>query len=256
MALTCPRPFECEEPLVSLDFGLIPSYVSIASGCVSCLGSALVVATYLVLKDKRRDAQKIITHLAVADFFNAVGFIMGAVNFTVHFNEKDERRCRMFEMLCAIQSFFTAWTSVACYVLTSALALHFYLHFRNRAALAARLIPVYVIVAWAGPLLILFPLLCLGQLGYSPYAASNWCYVKDEKYSEPLSHKYATTIFIIIAAWLWECISFVMVVVLYGKIGFALLRKVRQHIAIVYMYMCMLLSTSLPIRVLHIAILL
>ena len=171
MAMTCPRTFdfECEEPLVSVDVELIPSYACFASSCVSCLGSALVVATYLVLKDKRRDAQKIITHLAVADFFLAVGFVLGAVNFMVHFNGKDEGGCRVFQVLCAIQSYITAWTSVACYVLTSALAFHFYLHFRNRAALAARLIPVYVVVAWAGPLLILLPLLCLG---YSPYEAS------------------------------------------------------------------------------------
>ena len=223
-AMTCPRSFECEKPLVSLDVGPIPSYACIASGCVSCLGSALVIATYFILKDKRRDAQKIITNLAVADFFNAVGFILGAVNFTVHFNGKDEHGCSVFEMLCAIQSFITAWPLHACYILTSALAFHFYLHFRNRAALAARLIPVYVVIAWAGPLLILFPLLCLGKLGYSPYAASNWCYVKDEDYSEPVSHE--TIIFILLAGWLQENISFVVVLVLYGTIGFALLGKV------------------------------
>ena len=210
---------------MSVDVGPIPSYACIASSCVSCLGSALVVATYFVLKDKRRDAQKIITNLAVADFFLAAGFIMGTVNFMVHFNEEDERRCRVFQVLCTIQSSITGWASVACYVLISALAFHFYLHFRNRAALAARLIPVYVVVAWAGPLLILLPLLCLGKLGYSPYPASNWCYVKDEDYSEPVSHE--TIVFIIIAAWLWENISFVVVLVLYGTIGCALLGKVR-----------------------------
>ena len=70
-------------------------------------------------------------------------------------------------------------------------------------------------------------MLCLGKLGYSPYAVSNWCYIKDEDYSEPVSHKTETIVSMIIAAGLWEHISFVVVLVLYGTIGCALLGKVR-----------------------------
>ena len=73
-------------------------------------------------------------------------------------------------------------------------------------------------LAWLGPLLVLLPSLCLGKLGYSRYAASNWCYIENEDYNQPVSQKRGTTVAVVVAAWLWEDISFVIVAVAYGAI--------------------------------------
>ena len=224
--MACPRSFECEQPEVSLEIGPVPSYANIAASVVSILGSLLIMLVYVLLKDLRNGAQKIITQLAVADFFLAAGFIMGAVNFLTHYNGSGERECPIFQTVCKIQSFITAWASVSSYVWISVLAIYFFLCLHNFTALATRLMPLYMTLAWLGPLLVLLPLLCLGKLGYSRYAASNWCYVEDEDYNQPVSQKRGTTVAVVVAAWLWEDISFVIVPVAYGAIVIRLCKQV------------------------------
>ena len=226
--MACPRSFECEQPEVSLEIGPVPSYVNIAASVLSILGSLLIILVYILLKDLRSGAQKIITQLAVADFFMAVGFIMGAVNFLTHYNGSGERGCQIFQTVCKIQSFITAWASVSSYVWISILAIHFILCLHNFTALSTRLMPLYMTLAWLGPLLVLLPLLCLGKLGYSRYAASNWCYVEDEDDNQPVSQKRGTIVTIVAAAGLWEDISFVIVAVTYGVI---LIRLCKQVLA-------------------------
>ena len=226
--MACPRSFECEQPEVSLEIGPVPSYASIAASAVSVLGSLLIMVAYAVLKDMRTGAQKIITQLAVADFVLAMGFILGAVNFLSHYNGSGERECQMFQTLCKIQSFITAWASVSSYVWISILAIYFFLCLHNFTSLATRLMPLYMILAWLGPLLVLLPLLCLGELGYSPYAASNWCYVEDEDYDQPILQKGGRTAAILLAAWLWEDISFVIVALAYGGIVVRICKQVRS----------------------------
>ena len=50
----CPQTFNCtEKGSVSFDIGRAPSYVAIVSSALSCLGSFLVIATFLLLKDMR-----------------------------------------------------------------------------------------------------------------------------------------------------------------------------------------------------------
>jgi len=79
---TCPGSFNCSdyqapnnETLVSFDIGLAPSYVSIASCSMSCIGSILILITFCLLKDMRTATQVIITFLAMADFISASPFI-------------------------------------------------------------------------------------------------------------------------------------------------------------------------------------
>ena len=75
-----------------------------------------------------------------------------------------------------MQSLITAWTSITSYLWTSLIALYFFIHFVcNQAAAFAKLTLMWVVIAWIFPLPILLPLLFLGKLGYSRYAASNYC---------------------------------------------------------------------------------
>ena len=214
----CPKSFECESPDVSLDVGRVPSYISIVSSAFSCLGSLLIIVAYAAVKDRRRGVQTMVAQLAVADFILASGFIMGAVNFLLSYNRNDaEEACKNFQAVCKVQSLITAWTSITSYIWTSLIALYFFIHFVcNQAAAFAKLTPMWVVIAWVFPLPILLPLLCLGKLGYSRYAASNWCYVADDDYSIPLSRKPSQIAAIVTVAWLWEVISHVTVVILYG----------------------------------------
>ena len=51
-----------------------------------------------------------------------------------------------------------------------------------------RLIPLYNVIAWLGPLCIIGPMLVFGKLGYALYVAANWCYIKDSN-GGPLTKK-------------------------------------------------------------------
>lgn len=216
MEVTCPRSFNCEPPNASFDIGKTPSYVSITSSSLSCLGSILVLLTYLLLKDMRTGAQKVITLLAIADFFTAFGYLIGAANFLTYFNVKDDYRCVMFGTICSIQSFITTWSTMCSYCWTCILAFYFFVVIVfNKVHLAAKLMPAYNIIAWLGPLLIIFPLLVLGKLGYAPYVASNWCYIKDTDYSSSLEKSWDLIVYILIAGKLWEVLTYIFIMTLY-----------------------------------------
>lgn len=213
----CPHSFKCENDLESFDIGRSPSYVSLVSSSLSCLGSILIVLTYCLLKDMRSGAQAVITLLAIADFFTAFGYIMGGVNFLVNFkDEKIDYDCPTFTIICEIQSFITTWSTMSSYCWNCILAFYFFLvvGYGNQK-LANRLIPLYNVVAWIGPLLIVFPLLIVNKLGYAPYVASNWCYIKDMDYSKTISSKIDTIVYILIAGKFWEIICYVIILVLY-----------------------------------------
>ncbi len=219
---TCPRSFNCNGTaesgsvdLVSFDIGVSPSYVSLVSCTLSCLGSLLILLTFCLLKDLRTTTQKIITFLAVADLISAIGYILGSVNFLTHFEKRDSSDCDVFLILCKTQATITSWSSLVSFCWTVILAFHFFLIivFR-RFQFAGKLVPVYNIIAWGVPLVIIVPLLVTDKLGYAPYAASNWCYVKDYDY-HGLKQDGVTVALILVAGKGWEFISYASVTVLY-----------------------------------------
>ena len=216
----CPTVINCTKSsgLVSFDVGRVPSYLSLTSSSLSCTGSLLILLAYFTLKDIRTGAQKVITLLAIADFFTAFGYIIGSVNFLTHFNHTaGSESCKVFTEICEVQSFVTTWSTMCSYCWTCFLAFYFFLVLVfNKATLAAKLIPLYNIVSWLGPLLVVLPLLVTGNLGYAPYVASNWCYIKDTQYNTAhLLKKPKVIAFLFLGGKFWEIISYGIVMVLY-----------------------------------------
>jgi G protein-coupled receptor 157 len=228
----CPKHLNCSQyhGKVSLDIGLTPTYFSLTSSSLSCLGSLLILLAYAVLKDMRTGAQKVITLLAVADFFTAAGYILGGVNYLSHFGETDKARCTRFHQLCEIQSFVTTWSTMSSYWWTSILAFYFFLVLVfHRSTLAGKLLPLYNVLAWATPLAIVLPLLLTGNLGYAPYVASNWCYIKDKRYtSNSLTEAPKVIVFLFVAGKLWEIMTYVWISVVYVAIRLKVSHKVKK----------------------------
>ena len=216
--VTCPgAKFNCSGDRVDFDIGRIPTYFSIVSCSLSCLSSILIVAAYLSLREIRKGAQKIITLLATADFFTAFGYLIGAGNFLTHYRQTDLHSCQVFVTVCEVQSFITTWSSLSSFAWTCSLALYFYLIVvKNRHRLAIRLLPWENVIAWFIPILIVLPILITGRLGYAPYAASNWCYIKDNDYKQDLKDNTITILLIFIAGKFWEIMSYFIVLLLYG----------------------------------------
>ena len=218
----CPRIFDCTgTSLTSFDIGTAPTYVSIVSSSLSCAGSLLILLTYWLLKEMRNVAQKIITVLAIADFITAIGYLLAAWNFLTHFDQVDHDSCVVFQTVCKVQSFVTTWSTLCSFGWTVALALHFYLLLRlHKHQLMVRILILENILVWLLPLAIVIPMLATGHLGYTRYATSNWCYVTDNMY--PSNHELdlqengVTIVLMLFAGNLWEMLSYVVVIVMYG----------------------------------------
>ena len=221
----CPQAHACNTSagFVSFDIGLAPSYVAITSSGLSCLGSFLVIATFLLLKDMRTGAQKIITFLAIADLISAVSFIFGSINFIVYFNKTDTQSCSVFDALCKTQSSITTWSTLCSFCWTIILAFYFYMVIvYNRKALASRLVPLYNIIAWLCPLLVIVPLIGVQRLGYARYAAADWCFVADQMANGTttgLLTSFETIVFIFVGGKLWEILTYIGVIVIYAHIA-------------------------------------
>ena len=215
----CPQTFDCtEKGYVSFDIGRAPSYVAIASSGLSCLGSLLVIATFLLLKDMRTGAQKIITFLAIADLISAASYTLGSINFLMHFNQTNVQSCQVFQDLCRAQAAILSWSSLSSFCWTLILAFYFYMVIvYNRKALASRLLPLYHIIAWIGPLFVIVPLTVLDKLGYARYAASNWCFVAEPNSTNPGSSP-ETIVFIFVAGKQWEILTYIGVILIYALI--------------------------------------
>lgn len=216
----CPIAVNCSKhgSLVSFDVGRVPSYLSLSSCCLSVLGSILILVAYFTLKDIRTGAQKIITLLAVADLFTASGYIAGSVNFLTHFNHTaGSKSCKVFTDICEMQSFVTTWSTMSSYCWTCFLAFYFFLILVfNRVTLAGKLLPLYNVVSWLGPLLVVVPLLATQNLGFAPYVASNWCYIRDTQFDKHrLLQKPNVIVLLFVGGKFWEIISYFVVIFLY-----------------------------------------
>ena len=215
----CPRQFNCNSSdLVSFDIGTFPTYASIVSSSLSCIGSLLILFTYWLLKEMRTVAQKIITLLSLADLFTAIGYLIAAWNFLSHFNVEDTNACNIFQTVCKTQSFITTWSTLCSFGWTVALALHFYIIVRYlRQELVSKIFLAENVVVWLVPSVIVITLLATNSLGYTRYATSNWCYVADTLYpSSNLRSSGVTIVLMLIAGNLWEILSYIAVVVLYS----------------------------------------
>ena len=208
---------------VRLSLGGLPTYVSIVSCSLSCLGSLLIFLTYFTLKGIRNIAQKIITLLALADFFTAAGYLLAGWNYLAN----KDKNCQTFNTVCEIQSFVTSWSSISSFGWSSALALHFYLLLSTKRKLHLSTFLVWQnLVIWVFPLLILLPLLVTQKLGPSHYAASNWCFIRGHEQDDHMSKQEIALI--LVGGKLWEILSYLFVVVMYTLTTMKLNKQVSQ----------------------------
>ena len=220
-----------------------PSVVSLVSCTLSVFGSLLIVYTYARWKDLRTGSRSIVTFLALADLFTAAGYIFGSANYIDHYGEEENTaRCRQFNTLCQIQSFVTTTSSMSSFAWTSFLAIYLYLVIvRSNLRLANKLMPLFHVVAWLFPLFITLPLLITGKLGYSPYAASNWCFIKDYLPRDNIRYlcgrlNYEVILLVLVGGKGSEIATYVLVIVLYAAIKWHLHKQVYiyRHIYSIY----------------------
>ena len=123
--------------------------------CFSCIKSLVLswsnsdLISYVVLKDLRKGAQKIITVLAVADLVYSASLIVAGINYFAYYKETVQENCQVYQIICKIQGFVTLLGSWSTFVWTSALALYFFMLYVSKGtSLAMKLMPLYNILGW------------------------------------------------------------------------------------------------------------
>ena len=198
--------------------GPVPCYFGIVSNTLSCVGSLLIISLYVAWRDLRDNAaQSIITFIAIADFFTAFGYAIGSINLLSYlYNDfivkPDLERCNVFKNVCEIESYIVVWATMSSYCWTIILSLYFYFSIAHNRSMTKKLMPLYHVLAWGGPILVAFPLLCFKSLQYAPFMPGLWCYMEIYHNKPPFSKSDNVAA---IFTQLPELISFIAIVLVY-----------------------------------------
>lgn len=152
-------------------------YITIVSSCLSMIGSALIILTYLLWRDIRTTARAIVVFLAIADFFTAAGYLFGAV--VSHLYYQNVIYPNLYNYFCEAQSFITTAFPISSFLWTIHLAVYLYIAIVNaNPPLAKRLMILFHVTGWGIPLLICLPAVFTKNLGGSHERTSvNWCFI-------------------------------------------------------------------------------
>lgn len=213
----------------NLFLGPIPTYISLASCSLSCFGAISIILTYILFKDLRSGSRSVITFLSIADLLTAVGYLVGGINYLFHYQNSNHEACQTFQTICITQSYVTTWSQLSSYIWNCTLAIYLFLTISfAKNQLANRLIPFCQVIAWGFPIAISFPLLLFGYLGYSPYSASNWCFVKDLNYQREKWLTREVVLPILLARVVPELLTYFLVILLYAIIKYFIFRMVSN----------------------------
>ena len=176
---------DCDDGYFPLNYEHFTTPLSIASCTLSFIGSIAIVFTFLRWKDVRSGLRWVIVYLAIADFFTAAGYLMGSFNY-LSFKSEYSREglkvaCTRFDCICQIQAFVSSWSSMCSFIWTIVLAFYlFWTIVKKEVKTVNCLFPLYHLLAWGLPVVIMLPLLVTSKLGYSPIAASGWCFIRAD----------------------------------------------------------------------------
>lgn len=226
------------------DFGKGPLAVSLVSCSLSVVGSIITILPYLLWKDVRTGLRRVITYLAIADFFTASGYIMASINYIVYNRKTNHMKssnskgepCTRFDEVCQIQAYISSWSSYSMFWWTLLLALFFYWAVvKGGTKKVEKYFPLYHVLSWGSPILVMFPLLATGSLGYSLFAAGGWCFIGGDSEVETTTSSFAkyslsfpNILKILAGGKAFEIFTYVWIIAMYFYIRCRVRRKVRK----------------------------
>ena len=234
------------------DFGDWPVAFSLLSCSLSVLGSIVTVLPYLLWKDVRTGTRRVITYLAIADFFTALGYIMASINYLVYESSDDKHgiSCVRFGEVCEIQAYIASWSSYSSFWWTFFLALFFYWAVaKGGTKKLEKVFPLYHVLSWGSPILVMFPLLVTGSLGYTIFASGGWCFIKGDKQVGHSSYidyhlSYKTIIKVFAGGKAFEIFTYIWIVAMYCSTRCRIKRKVRHLVCKSILLTICLISTE------------
>ena len=228
----CPDSYYCEDnhqgyAAINSKLLVIQTVAIVVSSVLSVVGTTIILLAYCAFKDLRKGmAQTIITLLSLADLGSAFGSLLGIVNYyniTQGTKSDGNSACWIFYNICQIQASFNMWCAMSSSIWSTILGVHFLMtSLLSKSQWTGRLLPLYNIVAWTSPIVIVLPLLITGQLGYTPTYPS-LCYI-----SASISANESKSVAIVddIAVWVILLSSSLITAVCYAAIFTLIYRKV------------------------------
>ena len=188
--------------------GVLPSVrVVVGITCVlSMIGAALIVLSYILIKDTRTKARKNLLNLSLMDFIvaaaNLVGILVNFDDFLYRPNTlPTHKRYLALNDVCKTQAFFAMYATISSILWTNCIAVYIFFHilFEGQLKVFWTMLTFYIL-SYGLPLIVNLWFLFTDKLGYSPYGSSGWCsvivynYTTGERY--PLTLIFANDIWI------------------------------------------------------------
>lgn len=172
--------------------------VILISCLLSCLGSALIICTYVFWKDLRTKPRKLLVYLSVADLLSAISFAYG-VGRLFQSNSWD----------CVLQGAISTFSNTSSFFWTVAIAVYLYIFIvKSDLRLADSLVRWFHIISWGVPFGITVAAVCLNKIGYDASEVSvGWCWIRIEARDHIL--------WMLLTGKIWEFMAYLSLPVLY-----------------------------------------
>jgi len=214
---------------------------------LSIIGSVLLILSYAVLRRIRSKSRVLITHLAAANFLQALSsFVAVFMNFRTRFKVTDQEwqfcssgqifdsSVRVYCNLCIYLEFFSLIGTLSTIFWTVFVCIHFFIlvSYRN-TKLASRVTYIYYVTAWFVPLGICLWLLFHNWLGFEPTYSTVNCSIKTDcvPHHHPYSYKgknnWNRVIGVLFGIKIWQVLVFLLIPCLFVAIQC----KNRKHVS-------------------------
>lgn len=197
--------------------------------CLSIIGSALIILSYLV-QAKKTKAREILVHISIMDL--GVG-LSNLIGLSVFFNRFYTEGDKLIEPpayitgMCKTQAFFAGYCTLGSIFWTAALAGYLYtviLCHRN-PDYAVYFLRFCYFFCYGFAFVIALWLVLSGKLGFSPYDSSGWCSLIAK---DPVTLK--TDYFVgVFANDLWIYLAILLIVIIYVALKSFLSNQVRSR---------------------------
>ena len=132
--------------------------LSVTSCSLSIIGGAVIFASFVALPEIRNfQSRKLVICLKVADSLTATAYLVSVINFAISYddnsNKTDLDHFLTENTVCQVQSFFTTYSSLVSFFLTSFIAVYIFDTVVNRTDRLGntKWLLVFNIVSWVIP---------------------------------------------------------------------------------------------------------
>ncbi|CAH1788907.1 unnamed protein product [Owenia fusiformis] len=163
--------------LIILVMNNLYTWLTITMSILSIIGSILMFYIYLTFKSVRGSKSvKMLQFLTLADMTTAIGNLIGLLWYLCRGHVSNE----VSDVWCKFHSALTIGSSICSFLWTIAIALHLYIAIaREDVRHADKLTPLFHVVCWILPAVVMVTALGMNVLGYDRNLKhASWCWIE------------------------------------------------------------------------------